>query len=102
MTDNPKWEVEWDYSYDQSTGYYNVGPATIKVPYQQEEEAKANANLISAAPDLLEACELQQRALDVLFAKLIRMDEDFRPTKSGLPWDAIEKGMKAVKKAKGV
>ena len=62
------------------------------------EMALANARLIAAAPDLLEACEAQHRAIDMLFAMLISKVDGFFPSKSGKPWEAILAGKAAIAK----
>lgn len=59
------------------------------------------ARLIAAAPDLLEACEAQHEAIDILFAMLIEARTGFLPTKSGKPWEACLKGNAAIAKATG-
>lgn len=48
-----------------------------------------NARLIAAAPDLLAACKAAHHGLDLLFARLILLDCNFLPTKSGDAWDAM-------------
>ena len=58
------------------------------------------SNVIHAAPKLLEACEAQHQAIDRLFAQLIRLDPDFFPSKSGQPWEAVQKGNTAIAEAK--
>lgn len=62
---------------------------------------QANARLIAAAPALLEACEAQHQAIDILFALLIQKDKSFYPSKSGKPWDALIQANAARAKAKG-
>lgn len=49
-----------------------------------------------AAPALLEACKAQHQAIDMLFAMLIQRDATFYPSKSGLPWEAVQKGNEAI------
>lgn len=54
------WEIDYENSDSSGGGqWYTVGPAKVWFPYncspQGEEKAKADADLISAAPDLLEA-----------------------------------------------
>ncbi len=58
----------------------------------------ANAQLISACPDLYEACKAQHDAIDILLARLIELDHNFFPSKSGKPWEAIIQGNKALAK----
>jgi len=57
------------------------------------------SNAVAVAPKLLEACKAQHDAIDRLFAELIRRDPDFFPSKSGQPWEAIQKGNAAVAEA---
>ena len=54
------------------------------------EQRKANARLIAAAPDLLEACEAVQRDCDLGESKY-----------SQLEWAAIQKCVAAIAKATG-
>lgn len=49
----------------------------------------ADAYIIKAARQLFVACKAQHEAIDRLFARLIALDPDFLPTKSGQPWDAV-------------
>lgn len=44
------------------------------------------------APDELAVIKMQHQAIDLLFARLIEIDPTFRPSKSGLPWDACQAG----------
>ena len=60
--------------------------------YDRPEVNKANARLIAAAPELLDACKAQHEAIDRLFALLISHDSGFFPSKSGQPWQAILQG----------
>lgn len=59
------------------------------------------ARLIAAAPALLDACKAQHKAIDLLFAMLIARDENFYPSESGRPWDAIVQGNAAIAKGEG-
>lgn len=61
-----------------------------------------DALLVNAAPELLAACRDQHRAIDMLMARLIALDETFMPTKSGPIWAAVERGHAAVNAATGV
>lgn len=45
---------------------------------------------------LLEACKAQHEAIDLLFARLIQLDPNFFPSKSGKPWEATKKGHAAI------
>ena len=63
-------------------------------------EHRANCRLIAASPDLLEACEVQHKAIYVLLVMLIECDSWFMPSQSPA-WDALVKGNAAIKKAKG-
>jgi len=53
-----------------------------------------------AVPELVAACEAQHEAIDRLFAMLIESKQDFFPSKSGQPWEAMQLGVKALLKAK--
>ena len=57
------------------------------------------SNVVAVAPKLLEACKAQHDAIDRLFAEVIRRDPDFFPSKSGQPWEAIQKGNAAIAEA---
>ncbi len=45
---------------------------------------------------LADACKAQHDAIDVLFAKLITLDESFLPSKSGKLWEALLEGNEAL------
>jgi len=60
---------------------------------------QANARLITAAPKMLSALKKQHQAIDILFAMLIETKKDFFPSKSGLPWEAIQEGNQIINKA---
>lgn len=103
---------EWRYTeeLDANMSMIDNGEAIIcglpnPIPnelYDAElKEMRANARLISAAPDLYEACEAQHNAIDLLFARLIELDPNFFPSKSGLPWEAVLQGNKAIAKVEG-
>lgn len=66
------------------------------------EVSKANAQLISAAPDCYEALKAQQKAIDLLFAWLIESKNNFYPSKCGQPWKAMQQGNQAISKAEGI
>lgn len=68
--------------------------------YKEFDNSKANAHLIAASPELLEACEAQHGAIDKLLAMLVESKKGFLPTQSGV-WDVVEQGYKVVNKAKG-
>jgi len=51
---------------------------------------------------LFDASQAQHEGLDLLFARLIVLDKDFLPSKSGLPWEAMLKGNAAREKAKPI
>ena len=44
------------------------------------------------AQELVDACKALHNGIDIMFARLAGKDPDFYPTKSGIPWDAIQKG----------
>jgi hypothetical protein len=57
------WIIEYDNADERSGGeWYIAGPAIVRFSYSattaETEEAEANARLISAAPDLLDALDL--------------------------------------------
>lgn len=61
---------------------------------------KNDADLISAAPDMLAALQAQHTALDLLLAILITRDPKFMPTQSAA-WPALVQGNAAIAKATG-
>lgn len=63
-------------------------------------EADANAALIAAAPQLLDACKAQHQAIDLLFAMLATLKPDFFPSESGA-WAALVAGVAAIENAEG-
>lgn len=64
----------------------------------QHDMTAANARLIAAAPDLLEACQRQHRAIDTLMAMLIAFDTGFMPSQSSV-WPDLLAGNAAIAKA---
>ena len=67
---------------------------------KQTRQALNNHNRwVSTGPKLLEACKAQHNAIDRLFAELIERDPEFFPSKSGQPWEAIQKGNAAIAEA---
>src|SRR5882724_3994416 len=76
-----------------------LGICTLNNYQKNDEVLEANARLIAAAPELLEACKAQHEAIDILFAMLIEIKQDFFPSKIGLPWEALLNGNQAIKKA---
>lgn len=46
---------------------------------------------------LVHAVHLQHTAIDALMARLITADPTFRPTQSGVIWDAVKEGHTALK-----
>ena len=48
--------------------------------------------------EILDALKAQHEAIDRLFAQLIERDADFRPSKSGQPWEAARKGNAVTQK----
>ncbi|GAI27216.1 unnamed protein product [marine sediment metagenome] len=69
---------------------YTYGPVIFK--YVEKE---------AVTSDLLEACKAQHQAIDRLFAELIKRDPAFFPSKSGQPWEAIQKGTAVIKRMEG-
>ena len=88
------WERDYDNS-DAGAGQWQIaGPAEIHYGYrcttQQEECAIADANLIAAAPDLLESlCVLLSRYEEAADVDMVLSCED------------IERAVKAINKALG-
>ena len=64
-----------------------------------EGEERANADLYAASTDLYKACEAQHEAIDRLFARIVHLDNTFRPSKCGQPWEALVQGNAALAKA---
>ena len=88
------WKITHDYNImKDNRGIANCGGYTVNTSNWQEidEENKANANLIAAAPDLLEACEV---AHSILSKKLKRF-------RSPLEQVAIDKLATAIAKTRG-
>jgi len=81
---------EW-YAHDGQIYPIETGKTLALIPYFDEEnkEQKANAQLISASPDLLEACKVAYRALSLDSD----MEEDFAPE--------IKQLQEAMNKAEG-
>lgn len=69
-------------------------------PIYDDAEARANARLIAAAPELLAACKAQHQAIDLLLARLIELDSTFLPSESPA-WAAVTSGHAAAAKATG-
>ena len=63
------------------------------------DSGRANAALIASSPDLYAACKAQHEAIDRLFARLVKLDPTFFPSKSGQPWEALVQGNSALEKA---
>ncbi len=112
-------QVAWRKGNQSTTVVSDVLPLDA-VPGSSDEEAYGGyliaesvapsmVPLISAAPELLAACKAQHEAIDRLFAMLIlatnrkvidhHAAEQFLPTKSGQPWEALLQGNEAIKKA---
>ncbi len=68
-------------------------------PVGDDQVEQASAQLIAAAPDLLQACKAMHKGMDYLFALLIEKVPDFYPSKTPV-WDAIVQGNEAIEKAK--
>lgn len=49
------------------------------------------------AVDLLHACKAQHEAIDSMFALLVEKDENFYPSKSGQPFEALKGGNLAMR-----
>ncbi len=48
--------------------------------------------------EILETLKAYHQAIDLLFARLIKLDPNFYPSQSGKPWDAIVKGKALIDK----
>ena len=55
--------------------------------------------LLDASVDLYRACAAQHDAIDRLFAMLVLVKPEFRPSESGQPWRALLAGNAAMDKA---
>jgi len=62
------------------------------------EHRKALDMLVGVTEKIVKA---QHQAIDQLFAELIKRDPDFFPSKSGQPWEAVQKGNAAIKRMEG-
>jgi hypothetical protein len=51
------------------------------------------------APDLLDACQAQHKAIDSLFAMIVTRDRSFLPSRSGEPWKAMVHCTKVIAEA---
>lgn len=74
---------------------------TLSFSHLVEELVAEGLRNGEAICDLLEACKTQHQAIDRLFAELIKRDPNFFPSKSGQPWEAVQKGNAAIAKAEG-
>ena len=63
------WKAEWHRKYKQWNVFPESGKAVVSVTdlcgEYSKEETEANARLIAAAPDLLEALMTEQKALEL-------------------------------------
>lgn len=98
MTD--KWTPgPWYVEPDVELGYARVrAKSGTEVLYWANP---ADAQLAAAAPELAEALEAARHAIDILFWWLIERDPQFYPSKSGLPWAAMQDINAALSRAKG-
>lgn len=88
---------------DQFMEYFRrnyPGPTVISMPDWHAPKIYRAALNASAYAELLEACEAQQKAIDMLFAMLIERDSNFMPSQSAA-WYALIGGNAAIAKAKG-
>ena len=72
------------WTVGKGTGFLNqvaINPS-IGCAYGAGDEFKANARLISCAPDLYATVEKQDVVIDLLLAMLIAKDPDFMPSES--------------------
>lgn len=92
------WQLYGNDGYNISS--FNIYDAEIE---DEPELEKANAQLIAAAPEMLEALKEARNAIDMLFTKLVNeTDATFYPSKSGKPWEAIVKINEAIKKVDNI
>lgn len=57
--------------------------------------------LIGDITEILDVLKAQHQAIDLLFSMLMERDRDFFPSKSGQPWEAIQKGNTLIQKLSG-
>lgn len=94
------WDVEYENAdYNGGGQWYNAGPAKVWFPYnvkkQEEDEAKANAYLIAAAPELLEVLRDALDSLDYVERTLPGLSG------YGVRQERIQKARAAIAKATG-
>ena len=92
------WHFDGAHEVETTT---NKGIAHVWSQYQTSEGRFANARLIAAAPDMLDALRAQHNAMDTMFALLIEADTSFRPSQSGQLWYAMVQSNTAIAAATG-
>lgn len=99
------WKIEYDNS-DQSSGgqWFDVGPARVWYPYRSPlnvvDQAKADANLIAAAPDLLAACQGAMRIVSLWNGREVPEDHEHAEEMKAL-YLMQEAFIEAIAKAEG-
>jgi hypothetical protein len=93
------WGVEQIVDMPDGGKITTITANVVRCGDMSDEELEANAHLIAAAPDLFEALISQHEAIDILFAMLVERDLTFYPSKSGEPWEALQQGLAARRKA---
>lgn len=88
------------YHATETDGFHLGHSLPLTIGRAEGNNNKANARLIAAAPDLLEACKAQHKAIDLLLAMLAENDPTFFPSKSRA-WQVLEQGYLAINKAEG-
>lgn len=101
------WHVEpqqdgysWEICTSSPGAWLMFLRSTREATSDERSEDFANARLMAAAPELLDALQKAHHTIDCLMAKCIAMDPDFMPTKSR-HWPAILAVSSAIAKATG-
>lgn len=87
---------------DQEADAKYVAKTGAKLPLAILDEIRAllapPGEKTATKAEVLDALKAQHEAIDRLFAQLIERDNDFRPSKSGQPWEAARKGNAIIQK----
>ena len=68
---------------DGDVTWYSMARVVVMRNDDDYDSGRANAALIASSPDLYAACKAQHEAIDRLFARLVKLDPTFFPSKSG-------------------